>query len=109
MLWVAPYAPPRRATASPLTSPVVMKSAARALTASPPPPASKSAHRSHPPARNTSMPWVAPYAPQPWALTNQWGVRPSQVDNSNGCKPRAGKGGHPPGSNHRAGGGNSKC
>ena len=29
MLWVAPYAPPRRATASPLTSPVVMKSAAR--------------------------------------------------------------------------------
>ena len=41
--------------------------------------------------------------------SNQWGVRPSQVDNSNGCKPRAGKGGHPPGSNHRAGGGNSKC
>ena len=44
-----------------------------------------------------------------WYKRNQWGVRPSQVDNSNGCKPRAGKGGHPPGSNHRAGGGNSKC
>ena len=70
MLWVAPYAPhhPGGATASPLTSTVVMKSAARALTASHRPQESKSAHRSHPPAHSISMRWAAPYAPQPWAL-----------------------------------------
>jgi hypothetical protein len=38
-------------------------------------------------------------------LLNQGGVRPSKVDSSSGCESRPGKVGQPPGSNHRAGGG----